>query len=441
MSRLTERRNILEKTAFKLSARAKAYFYGLILLGGGAFLIAAATGFAAIAWQGLLVSAVFFAGIAQASLIFSVIGTIADAYWVRPIKRFAEVIASFGVVSAVIFVILFFGARYFFQWYDPEQVIYTKAAWLNFEFFVIRQLVGLAIMALLTIFYLKNSLRPDLGLAKQLGFNFSLANWWGKNYEDHEAEAQRAYHANKQLAPWVALGFGLLTSLIAFDWMMSIDQEWFSTMFGVQYLASSMMGAGAVLIIASGILQRRFEMQEYQSVFRHNDVAKLTFAFSLLWTYMIFSQLLVIWYANLPEETPFLILRINSEQWSSMFWVIFFAVFIIPFAGLMSRTACRSVTFSRIIAIELLIGLWLEKYFIIAPSMQENELAAQFQQHSSLELLGEASAIPGFEPIPFLINVLIGLGLLGSFLLWVGKFMEKVPLMAIADNRLAKHQH
>ena len=84
---------------------------------------------------------------------------------------------------------------------------------------------------------------------------------------------------------------------------------------------------------------------------RYHDLAKLTFAVCALWTYLIFSQILVIWFADLPEETPYLIMRMQSVEWGWMFWVLFVLMFIIPFFGLMSRTACNSIWFSRLIAV------------------------------------------------------------------------------------------
>ena len=146
-------------------------------------------------------------------------------------------------------------------------------------------------------------------------------------------------------------------------------------MFGVQYAVANLIGAAAVIMIASGIAQKRFRLEEYITTVRYQDISKLAFSACLLWTYMIFSQVLVIWYGNLPEETPYLILRMQSHEWGWMFWVIMILLFFIPFFGLMSRTACNSIWFSRIIAIIILIGVWFEKYFLIVPSIQENMAA------------------------------------------------------------------
>ena len=219
---------------------------------------------------------------------------------------------------------------------------------------------------------------------------------------------------------------------------MSIDQEWFSTMFGVQFTVSSLIGAGALMLIITGIFRFKFQLTEYLSINRHHDLAKLTFAFCLLWSYMIFSQVIVIWYANLPEETPFLVLRMLSQEWSWLFWTIFFMLFITPFFGLMARTACRSIWFSRVVALVILCGLWLEKYFIITPSLQENALASG---HSVSHGAASTEKIAGFELFPFLVDLFVGIGFLGIFLICFFFFIQRVPLVPISDYRFFKDSH
>ena len=262
-------------------------------------------------------------------------------------------------------------------------------------------------------------------------FHNILANILSSNYGEHENETKKNYLRNRRVAPILAVLLAFLISLIAFDWMSSIDQEWFSTMFGVQYLVSSLISGGVFLMILSGVLRKKYEITDYYTIYRYNDLVKLTYAFCLLWSYMIFSQVIVIWYANLPEETPFLVLRMKSEEWGWMFWVIFFMVFLIPFLLLMPRTACRSIGFSRIIALIIFSGIWLEKYFIVVPSLQENQADA----------LGGNVFVQGFEPISFIINILVFCGFLGIFLSCVLWFLSRVPILPIADNRLFKPSH
>jgi hypothetical protein len=278
-------------------------------------------------------------------------------------------------------------------------------------------------------YYLKTVIRPDIGLAEKLSdFSNSFADRFIKNYGSQEEEQAASGKRAKTLAPLLALLFFILCTLLAFDWMMSIDQEWFSTMFGAQYAVANLIAAAAALLIISGIVRKNFQLDEYITIDRYHDLAKLTFAVCALWTYLIFSQVLVIWYADLPEETPYLLLRMQSLEWGWMGWFLLILMFIIPFFGLMSRTACRSIWFSRLIAVVILVGCWLEKYLLIVPSIQENNARAG--------LIDASSGLPGFSPNFY--DVTITLGVFGIFLLSCFWFLQRVPAVPISDPLFCK---
>lgn len=424
MSRDNEMKILLEQTRFCMSNRLQKLLLGFVAIGIIGFVAGMVGNRSYLAWQALLVNTMFFGGIALGGLAFSVIFTITSAKWGRPIKRLAEALSAFVPISALLLCLLFFGADHFFEWIDHDKVIHAKAGWLNFQFFIIRNLVVLGLFVAGGSYYLKTVMRPDIGLAGKLSdFGNTFANRLVKNYGSQEEEEAVAEKRAKTLATLLALLFFLLSTLLAFDWMMSIDQEWFSTMFGAQYAVSNLIGAAAALLIIAGIARKDFQLDEYITIERYHDLAKLTFAVCALWTYLIFSQILVIWYGDLPEETPFLILRMQSIEWGWMFWVLFFLMFFIPFFGLMSRTACNSIRFSRLIAVEVLIGAWLEKYFLIVPSIQENNARAG--------LIDASSGLPGFSLNIY--DVLITLGVLGMFLLSFFWFLQRVPALPISD--------
>jgi Ni/Fe-hydrogenase subunit HybB-like protein len=424
MSRDNEMKALLEQTRFRMNDRLQKLLLGFVVIGVIGFVAGLIGNRSYLAWQALLVNTMFFGGIALGGLAFSVIFTITNAKWGRPIKRLAEALGAFIPIGAVLLCLLFFGADHFFEWMDHDKVIHTKAGWLNFPFFIIRNVVVLGLFVAAGSYYLKTVIRPDIGLAGKLsGFGNPFADRFVRNYGSQEEEEAGSEKKAKTLAVLLALLFFLLCTLLAFDWMMSIDQEWFSTMFGVQYAIANLIGAAAALLIIAGIARKDFQLDEYITIDRYHDLAKLTFAVCALWTYLIFSQILVIWFADLPEETPYLILRMQSVEWGWMFWVLFFLMFFIPFFGLMSRTACNSIWFSRLIAVEVLVGAWLEKYFLIVPSIQENNARAG--------LIDASSGLPGFSPNFF--DVSITLGVLGIFLLSFFWFLQRVPAVPISD--------
>lgn len=424
MSRDNEMKALLEQTRFRMNDRLQKLLLCFVVIGIIGFIAGLVGNRSYLAWQALLVNTMFFGGIALGGLAFSVIFTITNAKWGRPIKRLAEALSAFIPIGALLLCLLFFGADHFFEWMDHDNVIHTKAGWLNFPFFIIRNVVLLGLFVAAGSYYLKTVIRPDIGLAGKLSnFGNAFADRLVKNYGSQEEEDALAEKRAKKLAPLLAVLFFLLCTLLAFDWMMSIDQEWFSTMFGAQYAVANLIGAAAALLIIAGIARKNFQLDEYITIDRYHDLAKLTFAVCALWTYLIFSQILVIWYGDLPEETPYLILRMQSVEWGWMFWVLFFMMFFIPFFGLMSRTACNSIWFSRLIAVEVLVGVWLEKYFLIVPSIQENNARAG--------LIDASSGLPGFSPNFY--DVSITLGVLGIFLLSSVWFLQRVPAVPISD--------
>ncbi len=424
MSRDSEMKALLEQTRFRINDRLQKLLLCFVVIGIIGFVAGLIGSRSYLAWQALLVNTLFFCGIALGGLAFSVIFTITNAKWGRPIKRLAEALSVFMPIGALLLCLLFFGADHFFEWMDPDKVIHTKAGWLNFPFFIIRNVVFLGLFVAAGSYYLKTVIRPDIGLAGKLSdFGNTFADRLVKNYGSQEEEEAVAQKRAKTLAPLLALLFFLLCTLLAFDWMMSIDQEWFSTMFGAQYAVSNLIGAAAALLIIAGIARKDFQLDEYITIERYHDLAKITFAVCALWTYLVFSQILVIWYGDLPEETPYLIMRMQSLEWGWMFWVLFFLMFLIPFFGLMSRTACNSIWFSRLIAVEVLVGAWLEKYFLIVPSIQENNARAG--------IIDVGSGLPGFSPN--LYDVSITLGVFGVFLLSCIWFLQRVPVVPISD--------
>ena len=436
MSRHNEMKALLEQTRFRVNERLQKLLLGFVAVGIIGFVVGLIGSQSYLAWQALLVNTMFFGGIAMGGLAFSVIFTITNAQWGRPIKRLAEAMSVFIPIGALLLCLLFFGADHIFEWIDHDKVIHTKAGWLNFPFFIIRNVVLLALFVAGCSYYLRTVIRPDIGLAGKISdFGNTFADRLVKNYGSQEEEEARTQKRAKTLATLLALFIFCLSTLWAFDWMMSIDQEWFSTMFGAQYAIANLIGAAAALLIVAGIARKDFQLEEYITISRYHDLAKLTFAVCALWTYLVFSQILVIWYGDMPEETPFLIMRMQSVEWGWMFWVLFFLMFFIPFFGLMSRTACNSIWFSRLIAVDVLVGVWLEKYFLIVPSIQENNARSG--------IIDASSGLPGFSPNFY--DVSITLGVLGIFLLSYFWFLQRVPAVPISDplfiKESADHQH
>lgn len=370
MSHVVESTDLVQPSGQADSRLLLIVLWAGVACGAVAFLAGIFMGSADQVWRALLINTLFFAGLAYGSIMFAVMATITAARWARPIKRFAEATVLFIPVSWGLFLLLFFGMDSFFEWVDPAKVIAEKSWWLNLPLFLSRNILLLLVTGLVGIFYVRSSFKADMrylyrvapdrisGLARRI--------FPETDRRDNDQRRQLV------LAPIFAILYAVLTCLLAFDWMMSIDQAWYSSLFGFQYSIASIYAAGAFLILVSAIARRRINLEAVLTADRHNDLSRLVFASSLIWTYFIYAQLLVIWYANLPEETPYLILRIHSEPWSGFFQFLAVTLFLIPFFGLLTQRACRSISFSSFIAGIILFGLWCEKYFLIVPTLMEH---------------------------------------------------------------------
>ena len=425
MSRDDEMKIILRKSRFKTDSRVDKLLIAGTVIGVVGFVIGISGKSPHLAWQALLVNNMFFCGLSLGGILFSTILTITNAEWGRPIKRLSEAMAGFIPIGGILLILLFAGADHLFEWMDPEKIIPSKAGWLNYPFFIIRNMLLFSAFMCLSWFYLKAVIRPDIGPAKKLvGLMNPFANYIAENYDSQKNEEAICRKKAKIIAPILAFLFPVLCTLLAFDWMMSIDQEWFSSLFGIQYAVANLAGAAALLMIISGVAKHRFSLRDYFTIYRYHDVSKLTFAACILWTYMIFSQVLVIWYGDLPEEVPYLILRIHSLEWGWMFRLLMVMLFILPFSGLISHKIRNSILFSRFLAIEIIIGFWLEKYFLIVPSIQENM--------ARVDNSGPGGGLPGFGFN--LYDLSITIGVLSTFLLSYFWILRRVPLVPISDK-------
>ena len=415
-------KELLEQSTLQVRPGWKTLLWFLVGLGVVTFIVGVASSAAERTWQVFLINTVFWGGMAQAGVMLSVIWQITDAKWGRPFKRVAEGFGAFLPVAFLMFILVFFGADHLYEW--VEKPMHVKEGYLNLNFFIIRNVVALLILFWLTKVYLKNSLQPDLAEAQRLlpGWGGSFATKVLKGYGDHASELIRLEQRARRLAPLLGVVYAVVFSLVAFDFVMSLDQLWFSTLFGVYFWVGNLYTALALMLIIVTVTRKLPGLSEYMTINRFNDLAKLTFAIAMLYSYMAFSQYLVIWYSNLPEEAPYLVTRsIADTPWKPLFWILVVTLFAFPFLGLMARSVCRRPALVSVFAAILFIGQWWAHYLLVVPSIQDRHETPHF-------LFG-------------LYEILITLGFGGAFFLCFFWFMGRVPVLPISDKHLCKTWH
>lgn len=187
--------------------------------------------------------------------------------------------------------------------------------------------------------------------------------------EDIEGGTSNWYDARKWAAIFLVF-FGYSSSVAAWDWVMSIDPHWFSTMMGWYVFASWWVSGLAMITLIVASLKDAGYLKMVNSNHLH-DLGKFVFAFSIFWTYIWFSQFMLIYYANIPEETVYFIQRIKNAPYSWIFYTNLILNFVLPFLLLMTRDAKRHMSMLKVVCPIVLVGHWLDFYNMITPGVMK----------------------------------------------------------------------
>lgn len=327
-------------------------------------------------------------GLCLGGLFFTLIQHISRAGWSVVVRRLAENIAGVLPFMLLLFIPILFGfGDLFHHWAhanhdaagnalaatDPkfDAVLAGKSAWLNSTFFFVRVAIYFAIWIGLAVFFRSQSIK-----------------------QDETGDPAISLRLSRVAAPGLLL-FALSITFAAFDWIMSLDPHWFSTIFGITYFAGGFMAFCAFLILLARWLGTKGYLQGAISTEHYHDLGKFLFTFMVFWTYTNFSQYMLIWYANLPEETRWFADRAEGG-WGSIGTLLILGHFLIPFAFLMSRHVKRSPVGLSVGAIFLLIIHCFDMQFLILPTMGHGggEHAAAGAEHAPLT--GFAGFTAGF---------------------------------------------
>ena len=401
-------------TAALVSVTTQRILLMLGAVGAVAFLYGIFLGDEIRAWQALLVNFLFFAGLAQAGVVLSAVLQTTSARWGRSLKRVAEATAAFLPVSLVLLIMLLAGVARWAPWvHDPPAL---TQAWLNVPFFVTRQIAGFVLLSGVSVAYVYTSLRPDIGLLHESGAQTAsglaarvIVGWRGLAEERVTSQARQ-----DRLAPAVLLAYGVVFSLMGVDFVMALDPRWHSTLVGAYFFVGNLVLGVACLAVIAACGRDRLQLQDYVGAGQLRDTATLLFGFCIIWAYMVWSQYLVIWYGDLPEETAFVIRRMEGT-WAPVAWFVFAMVFLIPFVVLLSRAVKSHARGLTAIACVVIVGLWLERFLLVAPSLW----------HGAGVPLGT-------------LEILITAGVLGLFVVCYTSFLRMFPVLAISDPRLEK---
>ncbi|MEX2527000.1 MAG: hypothetical protein WEA09_05120 [Gemmatimonadota bacterium] len=317
----------------------------------------------------------FFYSIAQGAVIFAAITTIVKARWNWSVRRVSLGFAAFLPIAFVLFLPMLTLGESYFPWieqmaYDP--IVQKKAAYLNLPFLMTRSVVGLLALIGLSLYFTRLMVRPDVGLVGDDG-DPRLKGWKDRltqNWLGQEAEEVRSWKTIRKLAPALILVYAAVMSFLIFDYAMSLEPHWFSTLFGAWFFMGALWGGIAATALATVWLKgQHADFDRFMGLQQLHDLGKLTFAFSIFWTYLFFSQYIVIWYGKLPWEQAWVIHR-SVEPWSTLSLLVLFLCFIVPFAALLGKTPKTTPAILGVVTAIIMVGLWLERYLLVVPSLR-----------------------------------------------------------------------
>lgn len=325
------------------------------------------------AWQVYLVNFLFWGALAQGAVVFAAVYHVVGARWGPPIRRLAEGLSAFLPVSLVLFLPLYFGLDLFFG--QIREVNPDRGAWFDFRFIFVRGGLGIASMTVLSLLFVYYSFRPEMGLLLERGLRPRqwIYRWLIEEWQGERAEIERSERGMDVLAAGVLLAYPMIYSFMAFDLIMALDPFWYSSLFGGHFLVSTFLLGLAGLTIGAALSRRYLGIHDLTPA-HFSDMGKLLFGFSLLYMAMLWSQYVVIWYGNLPEETEFVMLRLWEKPWAPLSWSVLFATFFIPSLVFLSRRAKEIPSVMLAVGTLIAAGLWLERYVLVIPSLWHAEV-------------------------------------------------------------------
>lgn len=328
----------------------RASLWGAFLAGAACFGLAAFSGEVQRAWQAYLVNLVYWLGACMGSVTLVAVMNMTHAKWGRSLKRLAEApVVALPFIWASLLV-LYVGHHELYPW--AREPVHGKELWLSAGFLFARNALVLGCMVAVALVMVYHSVKGDM-----------------EAMADPGVDLQRRFRPQVILSPVLGLLYGVGMSLLSWDLIMSLDPHWVSTLFGAYYFIGSLYAATALVAFLAAILHDREEFRGQVGSPQFHDLGKLLLAFCLVTGDFFYSQFLVIWYGNIPEETKYVILRVRAAPWATLAWTVLVVSFALPFLALLSRRLKLRPRALGALGGIVLVGMWLERMLLVAPSV------------------------------------------------------------------------
>jgi hypothetical protein len=369
------------------------------------------------AWISYVTNWLYFTSIAIGGVLFAFATWMTKAKWNWSMRRVSQSFVAFLPLSFLFLLPMVLMLREnYFPWIEmmaTDPIVQKKVAYLNIPFLVTRNLVGVTVLFGMAIYFVYLALRPDMGLTEGSEENDPARASWRERltqgWMGQEQEEVSSYKRMTTMAPAFVMVYAVVMSIISYDWAMSLEPHWFSTMFGPWFFMGAFWGGIACTALWSLYLRTKHEdFKHHIGLQQRHDIGKLSFAFTVFWTYLFFSQYIVIWYGKLPWEQAWIVKRSDPTSWGPFWLLIIGLCFLVPFAGLLGRKAKMKPKLLAFFTSVIVVGLWLERYGVVAPALWHEG-----------------------DPVFSVWQPLIGCMFLGAYLFSVRWFLSTFPAMQI----------
>ncbi|MBI3651708.1 MAG: polysulfide reductase NrfD [Acidobacteria bacterium] len=367
-------------------------------------------------WAFDITNFVFWIGISHAGTLISAILRVTGAEWRRPITRCAEAITVFALMIGGIFPIIHLGKPMLFYWLAPYPN--ERGLWPNFRSPLMWDFFAINAYFTGSLIYLYLPLIPDLALVrdKATGWRKTIyaklsLGWRGTQRQWHALE--KAVQVMAVIIIPVAVS---VHTIVSWDFAMAIQPMWHSTMFGPYFVAGAIFSGIAALILAMAVIRKVFHLENYLQPIHFNNLGLLLLTLSLLWFYFTFAEYLTTWYGNEPHEKVVFQSKI-SGAFAPLFWTMVVCCFVIPMP-ILAIKKLRSISGTVIASLTVLVGMWLERFLIIVPTLSQPRLTFNWGSYR-----------------PTIFEITIAVGTVAYFILLYAVFTKLFPIIAVWEYK------
>jgi Ni/Fe-hydrogenase subunit HybB-like protein len=371
-------------------------------------------------WAFYITNFVFWIGISHAGTLISAILRLVNAGWRRPVTRCAEVITAFALMIGAMFPIIHLGRPWLFFWLMPYPS--SRMIWPNFRSPLVWDFFAITTYLTGSVLFLFLPMIPDFALIRDrsAGLRRSIygtlaLGWRGTTKQWHRLESAMQIMAVAIIPVAVSVH-----TIVSFDFSMAPVPMWHSTMFGPYFVAGAIFSGIAGLIIAMAALRKFLHLEEYLHPVHFENLGKLLLMMSLLWAYFVFAERLTTWYGNdTAEMNVFYVTQRGS--FAPLYWTMVVCNFVIPFAILALRKL-RTVAGCVIASFGVVIGMWLERFLIVVPSLSHKYLPYSWGH---------------YRPRP--VEIMIMISTFAAMTLLYVLFSKFVPIISIWELKAGEH--